>query len=44
MKQDDDYNPLLDDPGPAWWEIGIALIIMVIVIAVLIISSWGWAG
>jgi hypothetical protein len=38
--EDEDCNALLDDPGPAWWEIAIAMVIMVIVIAILVVSSW----
>jgi hypothetical protein len=37
---DDDLNPLLDDPGPAWWEIITAAIVMVVVIAILVMSAW----
>ena len=28
---------------PAWWEIALAVVVMVIVIAVLIVSAWGSA-
>ena len=36
-----DEHPYLDAPGPGWWEIGAALIIMVIVL--LIVWSAGWS-
>ncbi len=33
-------HPYLDDPGPGWWEIGAALIIMVIVLLIVGITGW----
>lgn len=36
----EDYNPLLDDPGPAWWEIWVGLVVMVVVLAVVFFASW----
>ena len=32
-----------DEESPAWWEIALAVVVMVIVIAVLIVSAWGSA-
>lgn len=38
-KWEDDAEYYTDD-APAWWEIGLAAIVMVVVIAILVISSW----
>ena len=40
-QEESDY--WLHEEAPAWWEIAIAMIVMVIVIAVLIVSAWGSA-
>lgn len=36
----DNHNALLDEPGPAWWEIWVGLIVMVVVLAVIFFASW----
>jgi hypothetical protein len=39
-KWDDEPDYWVDDEGPAWWEIAVAAVVMVLVIAILVYSSW----
>jgi hypothetical protein len=36
----DDEPEEFDDEGPAWWEIGLTAVVMVLVVSILVYSSW----